>query len=223
MLTLKRQSLNLLIAAGLLPALLLAGCTTTYKYGLEVDDYPEYFPNWKAGYAFNGNYSWHSDFRVDDSVITVEHGVIASSSDIERLSVANGNYLFFSIEFNGQNVVSVAAELADEETELELVGEYVFESRFVDDRCTRDMENRLWVVTPISNGLVNRHCDFGYVALFEVPKPSFISWLVPKKFWLKKELNQSIRIETTDRYYEFDHIVEWHQSSALWYEILLIT
>lgn len=117
---------------GLTSILLLAsGCSDSdHKFGLEEQRYPQHFvadlPANAATRRHNQEYSWQTQFRIGSSYRQVEHGMLASMEDLERLHLPPGDYLFTSIEFADPDISSISTTHALGSKRLEVGGTFLF-------------------------------------------------------------------------------------------------
>jgi len=169
-------------------------------------------------FKYNDDYSWLTQLPIGEETIEVEHSVIASDEDIERLGLPDGEYLFFSITVEASQISHISVEHHYEEDLLESAGAFIFRShRLESGELDRTKPN--WIVSKYEGQQLNETFKYGFVKVYKVPKTAWVSPFVPKAFWFRAPLVEKITLESdaedSEKTYVFELKAEWHKASTL--------
>jgi hypothetical protein len=198
-----------------------------YKFGLEEKQYPELFAN-RGGRVnrvikFNERYSWLTELPVGTDVVRVEHCVIATEEDQQRVGLTAGCYLFSSIQFDSPKVSSVRFDLTYNAQPLETAGVFIFRSHRLKDGQIDHM-NQGWEIVPQKGDVISQTHPFGYVKFSKVPGGCRLATSLPQALWFPAPLEERIVVSAEDgKVFEFKLMATWHKATNFWWKILTIT
>lgn len=217
-----RISRFLLVLPVLLVLVLLNSCGD-YGFGLREEDYPQYFGPNSGGLnrvrKFNANYSLLTTLPIGSGTIEVEHGVVASNEDIERVGLKPGRYLFSSIQIHDPSVRMIRTAYKCGESPLEPAGTYIFRSSRLPDGGL-DPAKPNWEVSAYGGAVLSEAHGFGYIRLYALTSDCV-------SLFSKKPLHEQITIEALQdgsvRSYNFSFTSHWHKAGAWWWRVLNVT
>ena len=208
---------------------LLAECGD-YRFGVRERYYPELFGPGSGGLnrvlKLNGEYSWHTRVSLGSDRLTIEHGVLASQADVQRVGLPHGDYLFFSIEGAVPQVRSIQARHTYEGVELDVAGTFVFQgSKLIGGKCS--WNGGAWEVTPYDGGELKEDCEFGYVRLYKLPESTRFPVSPHNPFLFPGKLHEQIVVSTESagltESHEFELVAQWHKATSFWWRFLNLT
>ena len=213
---------------GLVGVLLLAtGCSVCdYKFGVEERNYPQYFgPDLPTNSAkgHNNEYSWLTQLPIGNSTIQVEHGVLASAQDLERVHLPPGDYLFTSISFVDPDISSIKVTHTVGGKPLEVAGTFLFRRPSSFNPVWPGWVASGWDVAPLAGDSIDTLNADGYVRLYKVALNHFL----PDGYLFSEPLQETLSITVgraaNAQHYDFNLTSQWHCSSTLWQRLLSIT
>jgi hypothetical protein len=219
-------------AVGLVGVLLLAtSCSDChYQFGLKEKDYPQYFgPSLLANRRHNEEYSWATQLPLGSATIVVEHGVLASAADLERVRLPPGNYLFTGIDFGSSDVSSIRVSHVVGGKPLEVAGTFLFR-RYKPFSEQKALEwpgawdaSEGWYVTPLTGDSINVPYPDGLVRLYKIESNP----LLPNGYLFREPLQETISLtvgrDPNAQVYDFDLEAQWGCSSTFWSRLINIT
>lgn len=207
---------------------LIFAMPVTYNFGIKESLHPELFnEDTNRTFKLNKDYSWLTFLPIGTKRIQVEHLVLATEQDKQRLKLPAGNYLFFSINVSKDtNITNITVEHSYNGQKLEETGTYIYSTYRLPDG-SRDKSKRSWKITKHEHGPINEKYGYGYVKIYKAPTENMISKFIPKLFWFRDNINEKISITSNEnnepKTYDFDFELIWHKSSSLWWKFITIT
>jgi hypothetical protein len=197
----------------------------TYSFGIKESLHPDLFSEQtNRVLKANKDYSWLTFVPIGEEIVQIEHSVLATEQDKQRLKLPKGNYLFFSINV-GKNtkITDITAEHSYKDKNLEEVGTYIYSTYRLPDGSI-DKSKKSWKITKYEKGPISDQYGFGYIKIYKAPDDNMISRFIPKLFWFQGNIDEKISIKTNDgKPYDFNFELIWHKSSSLWWQFMTVT